>query len=533
MNFDLWRGRNPNKFCIKCPKIYRKGNHLFQIYKICAKFVILLFLQRAMFLTNGTFGFTDAWTILSFTYTIFVVIMVGVVIAERREPVKSLAWIMVITMFPVGGMILFLAFGRNHRKQRTFMQKELFDNKLISKMCGEQLKELPACDEIALADRSHIILMLNNSRSILTINNRVEILKNGDNCFPKMFADLAQAKEFIHIEFFGLESGHLFEDSFEVLRERVASGVEVRVIYDGVGGRALARRDVRRMKEVGIDVRCFMPVLFTRFPSLINYRNHRKIVVIDGKVGYTGGMNIADRYVDGIKGRGIWRDTHLRIEGEAVAMLQTVFVTDWAFVTDGQTLDAPRFFPPSEVPNICPLQIATSGPDSPYASIKHSYFAAITKAQKYVYISTPYLLPDNAILTALRVAALSGVDVRVLIPVRGDNIIVSWASYSYVDTLMESGVKVFLYRKGFNHSKFIVIDDELCTVGSANLDYRSFEDDFEVQAIIYDNPTTRQLRDVFFEDLNDAEEITPEMWAERSRLSKIMEPIAKLLSPLF
>ena len=179
------------------------------------------------------------------------------------------------------------------------------------------------------------------------------------------------------------------------------------------------------------------------------------------------------------------------------------------------------------------MQIATSGPDSPYASIKHSYFAAITKAHDYVYISTPYLLPDNAILTALRVAALSGVDVRVLIPVRGDNLIVSWASYSYVDTLMESGVKVYLYRAGFNHSKFIVIDDELCTVGSANLDYRSFEDDFEVQAIIYDNATTHKLRDHFLRDLESAEEVTAESWPKRSRVSKIMEPIAKLLAPLF
>jgi cardiolipin synthase len=179
------------------------------------------------------------------------------------------------------------------------------------------------------------------------------------------------------------------------------------------------------------------------------------------------------------------------------------------------------------------MQIATSGPDSPYASIKHSYFAAITKAERYVYISTPYLLPDNAILTALRVAALSGVDVRVLIPVRGDNMIVAWASYAYIDALMESGVKVYLYQRGFNHSKFIVIDDELCTVGSANLDYRSFEDDFEVQAIIYDNATTCELRNHFLADLEDAVEVTPDYWAKRPTVSKIMEPIAKLLAPLF
>lgn len=485
-----------------------------------------------MFLTNGTFGFTHLWTTLSFTFTIFVVLTVIALIADRREPVKTLAWIMVITMFPVGGIVLFLMFGRNHRKERTFMQKELFDHQLLNKICGDQLRELPKCDDLAELDKSLIRLMLNNSHAILTLHNRVEILNNGDNCFPRMFGDMSRARKFIHIEFFGIESGRLFEEMLPILRDRASQGVEVRVIYDSVGGRALRNRDIKRLREAGVEVRSFMPVFFTRFSSLANYRNHRKIVVIDGEVGYTGGMNIADRYVDGIRG-GIWRDVHIRIEGESVASLQSVFVADWAFVTDGTTLDAPQYFPESRVEEVCPMQIATSGPDSPYASIKHSYFAAISKAKRYIYISTPYLLPDNAIVTALTTAALSGVEVRVLIPVRGDNLVVAWAGYSYVDTLMEAGVKVYLYRKGFNHSKFIAVDDELCTIGSANLDYRSFNDDFEVQALIYDNCLTCTLRDDFLNDLRDAEEVTPEMWQKRSRLSKIMEPVARLLAPLF
>ena len=485
-----------------------------------------------MFLINGTFSFTDIWTILSFSYTALVVITVLMVVAERREPVQTLAWIMVITMFPVGGMILFLAFGRNHRKARTFMQKELFDNQLMEQVCGRQLQELPRCDELADVDRHLIKLMLNNSRSVLTLNNRVELLNNGDECFPRMFEDMRHAEHFIHIEFYAIESGHLFEELFAILAERAAAGVEVRVIYDSIGGRALRKEDIERMKQAGFDIHSFAPVFNRRFSSLANYRNHRKIVVVDGKCGYTGGMNIADRYVDGVRG-GIWRDVHIRIEGEAVALLQTIFVADWAFVTDGQTLNSAHYYTPSTVDSVCPMQIASSGPDSSFASIKHSYFAAIGKAQKYVYISTPYLLPDNAILTALRVAALSGVDVRVLIPVRGDNVVVAWASYAYVDALMAAGVKVYLYHKGFNHSKFIVIDDELCTVGSANLDYRSFEDDFEVQAIIYDNSTTCALRTHFLADLEDAIEVTPDYWAGRSRLSKLMEPVAKLLAPLF
>lgn len=510
-----------------------KGNHLFQINKICAKFVIAPPISNAMFLINGAFTFSDVWTIISFTYTIIVAITVIAVVYERREPVKTLAWIMVITMFPVGGMILFLAFGRNHRRRRTFMQKELFDNALISKLCNVQLNALSKSDEEDAGDKNLMTLLLNNSRALLTINNKVEFLNNGEECFPRMFDDMRRAQKFIHIEFFALEGGKLFDEMMEVLSDRIAHGVEVRVIYDSVGSRALKREDVVRMTQAGVDVRCFMPVFFTRFSSLANYRNHRKIVVIDGEVGYTGGMNIADRYVDGIKGQGFWRDTHLRIKGGAVAILQTVFVTDWAFVADGSTLENPIYFPTTEVPDVCPMQIITSGPDSPYESIKHAYFAAITQAQRYVYISTPYLMPDNAMLTAMRVAALSGVDVRVLIPVKADNQIVSWASYAYVDTLIESGVKVYLYKRGFNHSKFIVADDELCTVGSANLDYRSLEDDFEVQAIIYDSALSCQLRDHFLADLQASDEVTSELWSRRSRVSKLLEPIAKLLAPLF
>ena len=488
-----------------------------------------------MRLFNGSFGFAEVWAVLTFAYAVFVVLTLLAVVAERREPVKTLAWIMVVAMFPVGGMILFFLFGRNLHKEHIFVQQELRGEGLSESLEGAGSSEgTPSeCGDFEESDRSLITLMLNNSQAPLTLHNRVEILNNGDECFPRMFEDMSRANHSLHIEFFGIESGVLFEEMFAILAERVARGVEVRVIYDSIGGRLLRRRDIRRLRRAGVDIRCFLPIFSLRYAPLLNYRNHRKIVVIDGKVAYTGGMNIADRYLYGVRG-GILRDVHLCVEGEAVAMLQRVFVTDWRFVTGGKRLlEEPLYFPRPEVREVCPVQIATSGPDSLYASIKHSYFAAISKARRYVYISTPYLLPDNAILTALTVAALSGVDVRVLIPVRGDNVVVSWASYSYVEALLAAGVRVYLYRKGFNHSKFIVVDDELCTVGSANLDYRSFYDDFEVQALLYDNSITCHLREVFLADLADSEEITGEGWQRRSRMSKLMEPVARLLAPIF
>lgn len=488
--------------------------------------------EYRMFLYSSVIGFSDLWTILSFSWTLLVVITVVVVIAERREPVNTLAWIMVITMFPVGGVILFLILGQNHRKQRTFMQKELYDSEVITHLCNEQLHHIAHPDRAMMPNRNFVRLMLNNSRALLTEHNKVRILNNGEQTFPDMFEEMSRAEKFIHIEFFAIEGGVLFDRLVDILDERIAHGVEVRIIYDSVGSRRLRRRELLRLRAIGAEVRSFMPVWIARFTDKVNYRNHRKIVVIDGRVGYTGGVNIADRYIDGVRG-GIWRDTHLRIEGEAVAMLQSVFVTDWHFVTDGCMLSDEVYFHIEEVDNVLPIQIATSGPDSPYASIMQAYFAAIGKAEKYIYVSTPYLLPNQAIVTALRVAALSGVDVRVLIPVRGDNIFVAWAGYSYVDSLMEAGVKVYLYNDGFNHSKFLLIDDCISSVGSANLDNRSFEDDFEVQAIIYDGAITEELKGYFMKDLAMSTEITPEMWRGRSRLSKIMEPIARLLAPLF
>ena len=477
-----------------------------------------------MTLIDGSFGFAHIWTILSFVYIFLVVLTLVRLISERREPVATLAWILVIAIFPLGGMILYVVLGRNHRRGRRFMGCGLYE--------WAPLGGLPECPALDGSELREAKLVLNNSHSALTLHNRLEVLHNGEECFPRMFGDMASAEHSLHIEFFGIESGALFEQMFEVLRERAAAGVEVRVVYDSIGGRLLRRRDIRRMRRAGIDVRCFMPIFSLRFAPLLNYRNHRKIVVVDGRVAYTGGMNIADRYLFGVRG-GILRDVHLRVEGEAVGVLQRIFAADWAFVTGGVVLDDVSYFPPSAICDLCPMQIATSGPDSPYAAIRDALFAAIAKAERYIYISTPYLLPDAAISTALTVAAQSGVEVRILIPVRGDNIAVAWAGYSYVEEFLRAGVRIYLYRRGFVHSKFIVTDDEFCSIGTTNLDYRSFNDDFEVQAFIYDRAHTRALAKRFLGDLDDAEEITLESWASRSRLSKIMEPIARLLAPIF
>ena len=471
-------------------------------------------------------------TVLSSIYALLIAAIIYILLKERRDPAETLAWILIILVIPVGGMLAYMLFGRSWRKSRQFSYDDDTVSKKLRAICSEQLKEISKPEYAELVGRNFVTLLLNNGDAALTLGNRLKILNNGCECFPAMFADLRNASRFIHIEVFGIESGELFEQLLAILSERAASGVEVRVIFDSVGSRALKLRDVERMRRAGIEAFSYMPVWLPHFANKFNYRNHRKIVVIDGEVGYTGGMNIADRYLHGTK-RGVWRDTQIRLEGGSVTMLNAVFINDWSFVTDGELLYDRKYFPTPDIPQTLPIQIATSGPDSPHATIMQAYFAAIGNARRYIYISTPYLLPNQPIVTALKVAAMSGVDVRILIPVRGDNMVVAWAGYSNIDTLLDSGVSVYLYKKGFNHSKFFVIDDEFCSIGSANLDYRSFDTDFEVQAYIYAPEISRELKGYFLADLNDSELVTREKWEHRSRVSKIMEPIARLFGSLF
>lgn len=471
-------------------------------------------------------------TFLSIVYIIVTAAIIYVLLKERRDPAETLAWILIILEIPVVGIVCYMLFGRSWRKSRKFSYNDDTVTRRLKAICEEQLHEIAKPEYAELVNRNFVTLLLNNGEAALTLGNRLRILNNGEECFPVMFEDLRGARKFIHMEIFGIESGELFEQMLEILADKAAEGVEVRVIFDSVGSRALKIKDVERMRKAGIAAYSYMPVWLPHFANKFNYRNHRKIVVVDGETGFTGGMNIADRYLHGTK-RGVWRDTQIRIEGGAVTMLNAVFINDWSFVTRGELLYDKKYFPTPQVEDMLPIQIATSGPDSPHAAIMQAYFAAIGKARRYIYISTPYLLPNQPIVTALKVAALSGVDVRILIPVRGDNMVVAWAGYSNIDTLLDAGVKVYLYQKGFNHSKYFVIDDDFCSIGSANFDYRSFDTDFEVQAYIYDSGVSRELKGYFLKDLDDSRLITRENWEKRSRVSKIMEPIARLFGHLF
>lgn len=479
----------------------------------------------------------DFWGIVIYALLVFyfllVIATVFTVLHERRDPVRALSWIAVIVLLPFAGMVLFVFFGQDYRKQKIFNRKEIKDLIQFEQLSYKQLREIDTFSnpEVA-ANREIITLLLNNNKSLLTTNNRLEVLNDGSETFASLIDALRKAESFIHLEYYIFENDELGGRIADILKEKARSGVEVRFIYDDVGSWNLKRSFIRSLREAGVQVHCFMPVVFPWLTSKINYRNHRKIVVIDGKVGYTGGLNIADRYLRGTK-HGPWRDTHLKIEGTAVNMLQLTFLADWYFATGIQLKDKDKYLMVSyDSVGDTAVQIATSGPDSDWATIMQAYFAAITKATDHIYISTPYFMPGESLLTALKVAALSGIDVRIMLPSRSDSKIVYWASRSYIAELLEAKIKVYLYNKGFNHSKIITIDNRFSSIGTANMDNRSFEDNFEVTAMIYDRDVTDRLESRFLADLNGCTRLTYRRWATRSRTDMFKESVARLFSPL-
>ena len=480
-------------------------------------------------------GIPNLKAILGAVYVVFIVVTIALIIHDKRDPVKALSWIIVITLLPIVGFVLYIVFGRNHRKDKIFNRKELRDIEQLEALTRQQLYEIhnPALMLKSEIDenRDTITLLLNSSKSLLTVHNRLKILNDGVATFDEIIAALENARSFIHMEYYIIEDDELGRRIADILIEKARQGVEVRLIYDDVGSWGLKKKFINRLKDAGVDVRCFMRVVFPWLTSKVNYRNHRKIVVVDGEVGFTGGINIAQRYIDGAE-FGQWRDTHLKLEGDAVTMLQVAFMTDWFFVSKEQFDPTDKYLKKTTVEDECLVQIATSGPDSDWASIMQAFFSAITHAQDHIYISSPYFTPNEAILTAIKVAALSGIDVRVMIPNRSDSKVVYWASRSYIGELLDANVKVYLYKKGFNHSKLIMIDGQFSSVGTANMDMRSFEDNFEVSAIIYDHAITKELEDTFMEDLAGCREVTREYWNTRPLLHNIYEAFSRLFSPL-
>jgi cardiolipin synthase len=478
----------------------------------------------------------DIYKILvSGIYIITVAFTVILVVQQKGDPLKTISWLLVILLLPYVGIILYFFFGKNFRKEKIFSRKGLADLEHMKKLSTSQFNNLPDKDIFInekLRGKINIMrLLLNSSKSLVTENNKVTILQNGRETFDSLIEAIENAKHHIHLEYYIIEDDHIGNLIRKLLIKKAKEGVEIRFIYDDVGCWSLPKHFIDSMTDAGIDVYSFLPVRFPLLTNKINNRNHRKIVVVDGNIGFLGGLNIADRYLNGLEELGIWRDIHLRLEGEVVCSLQVIFFTDWYFVSE-QIIQGSKYFPPNELQDRHLVQITASGPDSDWASIMQAYFAAISSAKESIYISTPYFLPNESVLTALKTASLSGLDVRILLPAKSDSKVVFWSSRSYVTELLEAGIRIFFYTKGFPHSKLLIVDGVMCSVGTANLDIRSFDQNFEVSAIIYDESVTIELKNSYLTDLQNSTEILLEDWERRPRMDEIKESIARIFSPL-
>ena len=472
-------------------------------------------------------------------YAIYVIIVIGTILTivyDKREPSKALIWISVVSLIPILGILFYVLLGRNHRREKIFNRKGVKDLQQIERANINNQLELVSSDSLLqrkeIADNFDIItLLLNSNKALLTVRNRIKILEDGEATFAHILDVLSRAESSIHLEYYIITDDRIGETVADILVAKALAGVEVRLIYDDVGCWGLNRNYLKRLSDAGVQIRNFLPVVFPWLSSKVNYRNHRKIIVVDGKYGFTGGVNIAQRYISGTTW-GRWRDTHLMLEGDSVTSLQVIFLTDWYFVSGQRLTDRKKYFHESDIKEQALVQIATSGPDSDWASILQAFFAAITRAQKHIYISTPYFIPPESLLTAIKVAALSGIDVRIMLPARSDSKIALWATRSYISELLEAKAKVYLYQTGFNHSKVLMIDGQFCSVGTANMDIRSFEDNFEISAIMYDKQLTETLEKTFFEDLTNCTQVDPEQWNNRPWIKTLGESFARLLSPL-
>ena len=477
----------------------------------------------------------DFWSIFSLIFLITAIPVAILIVLEKRSPYKTIAWILVLILLPITGIIFYLFFGQEFRKRKLYSRKGIKSLGKFRRLSLQQVHQFEQKNKILdekVQDKLKIIrLLLNNSDSLLTTGNDIKIYNSGKETFDAIFKALHDARHHIHLEYYILANDKIGNKNKNILIEKRKEGIEVRVIVDDVGSWSISKKFISELRSAGVLIFSFMEVRFPRLTSRANYRNHRKILVIDGKIGFTGGVNIADRYIEGAKGIGPWRDAHLKIVGDAVACMQVIFAGDWYFVSR-RNLTGKKYFPPLTESNGIPVQISASGPDSDWESIGQAFFLAIASAKEKVYITTPYLMPPIQFISALKTIALSDVDVRIVIPGKSDTIMPKWSSLSYIEELLEAGVKIYFYKAGFIHSKSIIVDDNFSSVGSTNLDFRSIETNFEINTFIYDKSFTNRLEKIFFDDLANSELILLNEWRKRPWHHKLRESLAHIISPM-
>jgi cardiolipin synthase len=463
-------------------------------------------------------------TILIILYILLAIgLIIGLLINGVR-PSKTLAWLLAIFTIPVGGMIFYLMLGRNRRKKKLLAMR-------AQELVYPKREVNPAYYQHS--DKFKKLMHLVNTNCFFppTPENQVALLKDGKTTFDSIFNALEGAREFIHLEYYIFEEGDLANKLLQLFQEKVKEGVVIRMIYDSIGSYTLSRTFVNQLHKIGVEVFPFLPFSYGRYLSSLNYRNHRKIIVVDGITAFTGGINVSDKYLKGDDRLGMWHDMHLLLEGPAALQLDDIFRSDW-FMVSQQVLPL-AFQGKTENPdNGKIVQIVHSGPEQEYPTIEQAYLSIINEAEHYVYITNPYIIPNQEILQALQIVALSGVDIRLLIAKKSDSKLVDWCVRSFFEPLMKTGVRIFLFPEGFLHSKIVVSDDDISSVGTANIDLRSFEFNYEVNALIYDTPFARLLKQDFLKDCHSSEELDYKTYVNRPWSHKLKEGIARIFAPV-
>ncbi|TVZ14771.1 cardiolipin synthase [Maribacter sp. MAR_2009_72] len=467
------------------------------------------------------------WTVIFIgIYIVLTIVIVISIIIHGARPTKSLAWLLAIFAIPVGGILLYLLLGRNRRKNKLIrLKKDLF-NKLPK----------PQDSHINVFDGKYGKLMTHGyatSHFPPTPHNTLQLLKDGSTTFNTIFNALENAQQHIHIQYYIFEEGELADRLLALFEKKIANGVEVRMIYDGIGSFSLSKKYIKQLIKIGVEVYPFLPFKFGRYFSSLNYRNHRKIIVVDSKIAFTGGINISDKYLKGQVGLGKWHDMHLMLQGPSALHLNQVFMTDW-YLVSGKVLQPLQYLEQDEFePSKNLVQIVAGGPDDDFPVLEQTYFSIINMAKNYIFITNPYIIPGQALIRALLTAAISGVDVRLLVSENIDNTVVSWSVQSYFELFLKAGIRIFLFPDGFLHSKIMVSDDAVSSIGTANLDDRSFEQNYEVNALVYNKEFAKLLKQDFLQDCAIGKELNYTEYIERPWGKKLKEGIGRVLSPLF
>ncbi len=480
------------------------------------------------------------WILLfEILYLIALLLLILRVLYDTRSGIKALSYILFIIFVPLLGMLFYFSFGTNYRKRKLYSKKLIQDDHLRKKLRNRTFAYSDTVLNSGLIPEVNHNLaefVRKSASSPLTANNAVKLLLNGEEKFPEVLRALEAAEHHIHLEYYIYEDDATGKSITDILIQKAKRGVEVRFMYDDFGSNALSKSFIQNLEAAGVQTAPFYKIKVLALASRLNYRNHRKIIVVDGKTSFVGGINMSDRYRNDrlAKDDLFWRDTHLMLNGPATSYLQHLFLCDWNFCSPNTMVYHADYFPEPEIGIEISgeiVQLVPSGPDSDLPVIFYSLLEAIGAAKKKILITTPYFIPGESLMDVLIIAAQGGLKVQLLVPGVSDSKLVNAAARSYYTELLKYGVEIFLYNKGFIHAKTMVVDDDLAIIGSANMDYRSFEFNFEINALIYGKKITRQLETAFLNDLQESTKIDASDWLVRPKYIHLWEKVVRLLSP--